>query len=424
MTKKLLSQTSRVYLVFAGLLLIGVAPIFYFVTEKLYLDDADEALILRKNEFLKDHADKLKQSEIPTWNEFNRDIKIFPPRPLTGDVLIYTYYYDSLDAELEPYRELNSPVLIEGNLYTFAARINLVESEDLIMSIALLFFLIFTLLLLGLYLITRRLSQRIWKPFYQTLEQIEKFEINKPGKPIFIETRTEEFVRLNHSIERLIDRNTSIYQNQKEFIENAAHELQTPLAVFQAKIDTLIQSPDVTHEQAEILVSLNESVARLNRLNKNLLLLSKIEKNSFADQTQVSLNGIIEKNLGFFSEQARARNLKVELDFAEILTVNSNPSLVEILVSNLFLNAIRHNIPNGQITIRISRRALIFSNTGEDKALNPEAIFNRFTKSNPAEKGNGLGLAIVKKIAGLNHWKIQYEFSMNLHIFSLLIPEF
>jgi len=78
-------------------------------------------------------------------------------------------------------------------------------------------------------------------------------------------------------------KNSAIYRNQREFVENAAHELQTPLALFQAKIDTLIQSGDFTEQQNQILSSLNESVSRLNRLNKNLLLLSKIDNENYSE---------------------------------------------------------------------------------------------------------------------------------------------
>src|SRR5690606_26525908 len=148
----------------------------------------------------------------------------------------------TLNAENEPYRELNLPVSIEGKPYTYSARINLVETEDLMKSIALLFFIIISLLLIGLLLINKRLSLNLWKPFYETLQQIEQFEIDKSNQPKLTDTNIEEFNRLNQSIEKLIERNTSIYHSQREFIENAAHELQTPLAVFQAKIDTLIQS--------------------------------------------------------------------------------------------------------------------------------------------------------------------------------------
>lgn len=420
MTKKLLHKTSRAYLIFSVLVLSVSAPLFYFITERLYMQETDETLILHKNEFFKYSLPTLTISEIPNWNKYNRNVKIEPFNHIAKDTLFYTSYFDTLDAENEPYRELNTPVTIQQQPYTYTARINLVETEDLMKSIALLFIAVILILLVGLFIITRKLSVTLWKPFYKTLQQIEEFEIDKSKQPQLAETDIEEFNRLNQSIEKLIERNITIYKSQREFIENAAHELQTPLAVFQVKIDTIIQRSDVTKEQSEILSSLNENVSRLNRLNKNLLLLSKIDNESYSDKQTVSLNELIEKHIGFFTEQAKAKNITIETKLSEPLETKSNPVLAEVLINNLFLNAIRHNVPNGRIVITLSNHSLTFSNTGQATALVQEKLFNRFSKVNPSEQGTGLGLSIVKKIADINNWTVSYSHSENLHSFSIL----
>ena len=419
MTKKLLHKTSSVYLLFSAVLLIVTAPLFYYITERLYIEETDETLLLHKNEFEKYSLPTLKTADIQNWNKYNRNIKIEPLKNSSKDTIFYNSYYDALDAEIEPYRELNSSILIEGNPYTYSARINLVEKEDLMKSIAILFLVIISLLLIGLFVITKRLSINLWKPFYETLNQIEKFEIDKANHPKFTETNIEEFNRLNNSIEKLITKNTSIYHSQREFIENAAHELQTPLAVFQAKIDTLIQNADFTQEQYKILSSLNDSVSRLNRLNKNLLLLSKMENDIYTEKQTINLNEAIGKHFDFFTEQAKAKNLIIKTEMKEAVAVKSNPVLAEILISNLFLNAIRHNVGNGQVLVTLSNHSLTFSNTGQSQTLIADKLFNRFSKSNPSEQGNGLGLAIIKKIADLNNWKISYSFENNFHSFSV-----
>lgn len=419
MTKKLLHKTSKVYLLFSVMLLIVSAPLFYCITERLYIEETDETLILHKNEFVKYSLPTLKNADIKNWNKYNRNIKIEPFKNSGKDTIFYNSYYDALDAEIEPYRELNASILIEGNPYTYSARINLVEKEDLMKSIAILFLVIISLFLVGLFIITKRLSINLWKPFYETLNQIEKFEIDKSNHPKFAETNIEEFNRLNNSIEKLISKNTSIYHSQREFIENAAHELQTPLAVFQAKIDTLIQNADFTQEQYKMLSSLNDSVSRLNRLNKNLLLLSKMENDIYNEKQTINLKEAIEKHFDFFTEQAKAKNLIIKTEMNEAVAVKSNPVLAEILISNLFLNAIRHNVSDGQVLVILSNHSLTFSNTGQSQTLVADKLFNRFSKSNPSEQGNGLGLAIIKKIADQNNWKISYSFANNFHSFSV-----
>ncbi|HFX18017.1 MAG TPA: HAMP domain-containing histidine kinase [Flavobacteriales bacterium] len=293
------------------------------------------------------------------------------------------------------------------------------ESEDLILSIAILFTFIIILLFLGLFFINKRLSKKLWQPFYQTLRQIENFEIDRQQKPVFHNSDVEEFNRLNNSLKKLIEKNSQIYDSQREFVENAAHELQTPIAVLKAKIDTFIQDSDITPKQAEILTAINHSVSRLHRLNKNLLLLSKIDKNQFDKKESFSINALIENQLQFFTEQAKQKNITIHTDFQNDIRINGHKGLTEIMLSNLLLNAIKHNIEKGEINISISEQALVISNTGIDNALPKDKLFKRFSKSNPSEKGAGLGLAIVKKIADTYGWTVSYRFKDGLHRFSV-----
>lgn len=420
MNKKLLHKSSRAYLLYAVLLLMVSAPVFYYATKKLYIKEADDTLMLHKKEFLQFNIATLKQTDVPVWNRFNRNVKIEGSSIVSKDSLFFNNYYDTLDKEVEPYRVLNFPVTIENVPYVYSERINLVETADLIKNIAFLFFAVISILLVGLFIITKKLSVNLWKPFYETLNRIENFEIDKTQSPVFSETSIEEFTRLNTSIQKLIQKNILIYNSQKEFIENAAHELQTPLAVFQAKIDILIQRDDVNEEQAVLLGSLNDNIFRLNRLNKNLLLLSKIEHNNYSSRESILLTDYIQKNIAFFTEQANAKSISIKMESHQDFQIKSNPVLTEILVNNLFLNAVKHNIKNGQITITLNSNKLVFTNSGQIQPLNTNKLFNRFSKANPSEQGTGLGLSIIKKICEVNNWTVVYNYENKLHSFSIL----
>ena len=390
---------------------------FYFLADKFYINNVDETLLNSKAEFTKITLPKLKNTDISFWNKFNKNVKIKEYKKINSDTLFYTSYYDTEEKEKEPYREINASIIIDGKPYTFSSKINLIESEDLMLSIALLFFGLIIFMLFGLFYITKKLSIRLWKPFYQTLNQIEQFEIDKNRSPKFIRTSTEEFNRLNKSIENLIKKNSVIYENQREFVENAAHELQTPIAVFKGKLELLMQRSDITKGQADLLENLNINTDKLTKLNKNLLLLSKIDRNQFDEIASFQIKELIEKQLDFFKEQATLKNITIKTTLKNAVPINANLTLTEILVSNLFLNAIRHNIVNGEILLQLMDHKLIISNTGNAAAINPKTLFNRFSKSNSSKKGNGLGLAIVKKIADLNNWEISYSYTNNLHTF-------
>lgn len=420
MKQKLLHKTLRTYQILSVVVLLITAPLFYVVTEKLYIEDADEALILRKNEFNKYHLASLKITDINTWNKYSRDVKIEPmTSKLIGEHFIYRNYYDTLNFENEPYRVLLNPIKIQDKPFVFLARINLVENQDLMRSIVYLFGIVLFLLLIGLYFLTKWLSLRLWQPFYDTLNQIETFEIDSFLPIKQNDSNIEEFHRLNLSIDNLIQRNVTIYRSQKEFIENAAHELQTPLAVFQANIETLIQRPDITQGQSKILLKLMDTVSRLNRLNKNLLLLSRIDNHHFSEMTTVSMIDLLEKNFTFFAEQATPKNITIVKTWEHDTMLKTHSFLTEILISNLFLNAIKHNIDHGRIEITLTKHELIFSNTGLLYPLVEAKLFQRFSKANASTQGNGLGLAIVKKIVNLNRWNINYQYKKPFHVFSI-----
>lgn len=416
--KKLLNKTTNSFLTYAIIILLISAPLFYMISQWLYIYETDEVLHFHKGAFINESHKNFTQKDIDLWNKYNNEVMIVPDMGVTKDSIVGKMLYDSIAKEKEPFRVLYAPVTINGKRYTYTEKINLLEMEGMVFSIAGMFLFIIIMLLIGIIWISKATAAKIWSPFYNTLNQIQDFEIDKNKAPHFIPTDIDEFDRLNKSLERLIEKNTAIYKNQREFVENAAHELQTPLALFQTKIDTLTQL-DLNEEQSLLVTSLNMDVARLNRLNKNLLLLSKIDNESFLEKSTIVLNDYINKHMDFFTEQANAKNLTIITEFTSPLSVTGNPALTEVLINNLFLNAIRHNEKNGKIIITTVENELIFSNTGQNTPLEIEKLFNRFSKTNPSSQGNGLGLAIIKKITELNHWKINYNFQDNLHRFSI-----
>ncbi|MFT3793456.1 sensor histidine kinase [Flavobacterium sp.] len=419
MTKKLLHKTTRSFLLLAVIILVISAPLFYFATHFLYIYETDEVLIFHKEDFVrKSKRNHFTEADIATWNKYNRNVDIIPDMGIRHDSIVDKDYLDSTSHEYEPLRELWSPIEVNGKKYTYTEQANLVVMEGMVISIAVMFLLVIAFLMTGIIWLSKRSAAKLWAPFYNTLAQIQNFELDKSNLPNFPHTDIEEFSRLNRSLEKLIEKNVAIYKSQREFVENAAHELQTPLALFQTKIDSLSQL-EMTQEQSQLLASLNNDVARLNRLNKNLLLLSKIENDTYFEVEQIVLNEYLHKHFEFFAEQASSKNITIITDLTETIKVQSNPTLLDVLVNNLFLNAIRHNVEKGRIVITIANGSLSFANTGNKSGLDAERMFSRFAKINPSGKGNGLGLAIVRKVVEVNQWQIEYSYSNNLHFFDV-----
>lgn len=161
--------------------------------------------------------------------------------------------------------------------------------EDIMRGVMFQFLLITGVLSISLVLMMRFISKRLWTPFDDTLKQIESFTLEDEALPLFADSNVKEFTRLNTVLIRLMKNNLKSYKTRKEFTENASHELQTPLAVFQSKLDILIQDPDMTEAQAKIVQNLYEVSNRLSRLSRNLLLLAKIDNRQYKQMEQIDV---------------------------------------------------------------------------------------------------------------------------------------
>ncbi|HJS01175.1 MAG TPA: HAMP domain-containing sensor histidine kinase, partial [Flavobacterium sp.] len=206
---------------------------------------------------------------------------------------------------------------------------------------------------------------------------------------------------------------------QKDFIGNASHELQTPLAIVTNKIELLLENEDLKEEQALNIVEIYQIIQRLIRVNKSLLLLSKIDNKQFFDNQNLSVNTIVHQSISELDEFISFKNIDVEVveNTEEFLQIDA--VLANVIIGNLIKNAIFHNVENGKIKIEISNSELIVSNTGKLQALEERELFTRFQKSNSEASGTGLGLAIVKAITELYDYAIAYTFKNQMHCFEI-----
>lgn len=287
--------------------------------------------------------------------------------------------------------------------------------EDIMHGIMIQFGVITVVLAVAIVLTMRFISRRLWKPFDETLLRIEGFRLEDGTLPTLPESRVKEFVRLNHMLTALMRNSLASYRMQKEFTENASHELQTPIAVFQSKLDLLLQQPRLSEQQAEIIQGLYENVTRLSRLNRNLLLLAKIDNRQYGQMETINLDNFLNGLLP--SLECLMENITLHKDFQTSLTIRANHTLLESLVNNLVINAVRHNCPNGEIGLTLTGRQLIVSNTSEEPVLDEKLVFNRFYRTSEKITGNGLGLAIVKAVCEYHGWKVNYRYEGGRHCF-------
>lgn len=408
---RLLEKTNRTYFIVSGTAFIIAGVVFYFVISFFFKDQLNEKLY----HDIENIVGTIKKSgTLPDYYPFFeiREVSKQPEQSFrTTDTLIF----DAFENKNIPYHQVSLITIINEREYFIAARDTLIEKEDLFELISIVTGMIFLLLLIILYFINRKLSMRIWKPFYKTLDEIKDFSHDKPGFRLSSESNLYEFQELNNTLERLTRKVTSDYQSLKRFTEDASHEIQTPLAVIQSKLETLMQDPDLKKNQAELINSAYVYTLRVSKLTQTLLLLTKIANDQFPDKKALNMAELIEEKIEMFEDHISEKSLKLSKEIIPECILETNFFLAESMIINLIGNAVKHNVNNGALNINLNKTRLEISNSGEKPPVPPLNLFDRFYKSNMSSDSPGLGLAIVKEICRLNKWKVSYLFEENLH---------
>ncbi|MCR9286277.1 HAMP domain-containing histidine kinase [Saprospiraceae bacterium] len=276
-----------------------------------------------------------------------------------------------------------------------------------------------TILMVGFRMITYQRIRAIRTQLYGILETLEEFDVDEPKKVEFEESPFPILNDLNKYLIELIDRIRINYQSNKQFTQNASHELQTPLAVIKGHIEILLQSPNIGEKEIESLAIVLQNTNRLSKLNSALILLSKIEHQRFSDTEKVSFEKMTEEVVGNFHDLIQIQGLEIQKNYSEKFEVEMSETLAEILIANLIQNAIRHNIEKGFIKIDINENRFSISNSGHELKVTPISLFKRFKRQSEVEESLGLGLSIVKRICEQSGMEVQYLFEDGLHTLTL-----
>ena len=424
--KPLLSKTTKPFIIYVLIILVISIPAYYLVVDAIWKHELDEHndIVARKTasqiNSLKLSEEKLIET-IQLWNDVQPSTNIRKLQKndnLKDSIFIVEKPHDFLHfEEIDRFRCLSKVIYLNKKPYRFNIETNIEETQETIFFISITTVFLFVLIVGGLLVLNRRLSKSVWKPFRETLDQLKTFSLNNQTKIEFSKTDVSEFDELNQSLTKLIEHNVSVYKTQKEFTENASHELQTPLAILKNKLDILLQNQDLTEKQYQIAEEMNRALSRSSRINKNLLLLAKIDNKQFDSET-FHLDEVLNQSLEILQEHFEQKNISVNTEISDNVKVNGNIGLTEVLINNLIINAIRHTSINGSILIRLSQSEFEVSNSGTGK-LNGDLLFKRFSRFSKDNNGSGLGLAIVQEICKSQNWTIDYRFENNNHIFSV-----
>ena len=413
---KLSTRYNRVNILTSSIILVITGIIYYFFIHLILTNKLDKDLVVEENE-IRQYTRTYQKLPLPaSYLDQQVSYRQLPADANNIREFSNTTYLNPIENEQEPGRSLVTTLRLKGQNIQVTITKSRVESEDLVRVILLITLGVTLSLLVSLILINRFVMSRLWMPFYNTLKRMKSFEVTKMESLNSDTTKIDEFIELNQSVNAMADRVKKDYRELKSFTDNASHEMMTPLAVINSKLDSLLQTEPFTAQQGTLLEDIYQATGRLSRLHQSLLLLAKIENNLITDAQEIDLKVLIESKVRQFHELFERDSLIVQTKLSN-KTANMSRYLADILLNNLFSNAVRHNQRGGKILIELTEDTLIISNTGKDFS-GKDRLFDRFSKSNESE-GMGLGLAITKQVCNLYGYQINYQQINELHIFSV-----
>lgn len=414
MSKPLLQKNTRSLLTWLPIVLLAGSLLFYFVLQMHAHHMQQKQLLLKQSNLWS--AFTVQPDNFPKFVQGEYDISEVHDSSSVSDEPRDTSIYLNNTKQLRPFQVSTEYYPLNGKIYQLSTYVSSREINHLIIKIFLTEAVIFILLLLTVVVVNKKSSFLLWRPFFSTIQKVKQYDITRnPDLDLPLVTGTKEFDELNKEISSLISNVNQAYVQQKHFVENASHEMQTPLAIIRAKLELLINQQGLTEKTASLLSDISEANDHLSRMNRTLLLLAKIENNQFPETEKVRvsnvLNQLISNYRNYYNGEFPPLTEKINSD----IELDANLSLIEILLSNLLKNAIEHNEKNGFIVITVNDSNLIINNSGAQPERETKQLFERFAKGTHQSKTTGLGLALVKQICLLYNYQVEYVYENGLH---------
>lgn len=380
------------------------------------LEDYSELIIIRSLA-----GQKLPQDDNGTNNQyFLREVTEDYAVSHSGIIYKDSMVYIREKKETEPARILTTIFKDRNDRYhELSVYTPTIEKADLKSSILYLLIVLLVSLLIVVLLIYVWVFRYSMRPFYRLLEWLDRYRLGARNVPLDNPTKTTEFQKMNEAVNRFASHSEEVFEQQKLFIGNASHEIQTPLAVCMNRLEMLLEDETLTEEQVKEIVKTYQTLEYVTKLNKSLLLLSKIDNSQFVEEKMIDFNELVNRYLEDYQDVFLYKSINVKVTGTGIFKVRMNEVLATILVTNLLKNAFIHNVMGGSIHVAMNSGYISFRNTCEDGPLDEKNIFKRFYQGHKKEGSTGLGLALVDAVCRHSRLNIGYMYVDGWHEFKL-----
>ncbi len=414
---KLFAQYNRVNILATILALLVGSIGYYFTMRYVLIDQLDDTIRVEEAEIL----DVIRnRGQLPPASDYHDQQTSYEPattpikRHFINTTRLVRHHRE------EPFRQLIFTTMAGNQLYAVTIGVSEEDTEKLLGLIMTITAGMILLLLGTLFLANRLMLRRLWKPFYQTLTGMREFNLSSRQPLPIRESSTDEFRILDEAARQMTRQILKDYEMLKGFTDDASHEMQTPLAIINSRLDLLIQDHELSEKHHRPIQAMYDAIGRLRLLNQSLLLLTKIENHQFAHSDTIDMVPLIEEKLAQLEDPLRDRHLVVHKDL-DRLHLPINGFLADILLNNLLTNAIRHNQDGGELSIRLRENSLRIANSGPALSFDPTTMFDRFVKGSHSG-GTGLGLAIVRQICDNYAFRLSYGYIDHYHTIDIQFP--
>lgn len=322
--------------------------------------------------------------------------------------------------EHEPARVLTHIFQTEaGDWMSLEVSTPTIEKKDLIEALFAWILVLYAVLLVCIVLTNYWGTLSSMRPLYRLLDWVNNYTPGRKNEGLNNPTNIEEFKQLNEVISLALKRSEALHEQQKQFVGNASHEMQTPLAICIGRLEMLLEDESLSEEQAMEVIKVLRTLKNLSKMNRSLLLLCKIEGGQFEKKSTVDFEEVLKSILPDYETVFAHKQITTALTVRRPFRLSMDESLATTLATNLLKNAYVHNVEGGEVNVVMTEKMLRIENTGTNEALHPTDIFIRFYHTPGKPASTGLGLPIVQAICQLYGLSIRYEYEGGRHVFEV-----
>lgn len=390
------------------------------LVQKVVYSHIDKSILEKKQKFI-EHLDNEEINDFINRNDstetyasfstlHNEFLQLYRAKnKATKDKGVFINERRVIEDEENDYRVLYYNFTYENRNYVLEIGNSLSEINDLTFTIRFFTTILLFIIVLITFLADTFFIEYLLKPFYKIINTKIR-HVNEPNGFDYtvINTHSTDFKELDSVLNQMMFRINDLFQKEKQFIANVSHELLTPISLLKNRFENLLQNESINDEGIDKIASSLRTLDLVKKIINNLLLISKIDNNQFANNEQMAIKDIVHEILEDFEDRIDEKQIAVSNEANDDFVFTGNRTLIRIMLTNLIVNAIKYNVAKGAMTLKATVDAehylLTISDSGKGMSeIQQATIFERFTRISIEQEGQGLGLAIVDSIAKFHH---------------------